>query len=112
MPVCSSVAMVPRANNTILLGSRDVYMEHIASYLSDRESQGRPVVDRTGLSGTFDFSINWSPAPQLAASDSPLNNSGTTFDEALHEQLGLKLKPGRAPIRTLVIDHVEQLSPN
>ena len=111
MPVCGSVAMVPRANNTILLGSRDVYMEHIASYLSDRESQGRPVVDRTGLSGTFDFSINWSPATQLAASDSPLNNSGTTFDEAPRAtRTQAKARSRTHP--TLVIDHVEQLSPN
>jgi bla regulator protein blaR1 len=90
-------------------------MEHIASYLPLLESEVLPVVDRTGLTGTFDFSINWAPASPSSASsapDAPLDNSGPTFEEGLREQLGLRLKPARAPIRTLVIDHVEEPSPN
>jgi len=115
LPFCRAVAMIPGPNHTLLLGARDVDMEHIASYLPLLESEGRPVVDRTGLTGTFDFSINWAPASPASASsatDAPLDNSGTTFEEGLREQLGLKLKPSRAPIGTLVIDHVEEPSPN
>jgi bla regulator protein blaR1 len=115
LPFCGSVVMIPGSNHTVLLGARDVDMEHIASYLPALESEGRPVVDRTGLTGTFDFSINWVPTSQSSASsaaEAPLDNSGPNFEEALREQLGPKLKPGRAPIRTLVIDHVEQLLPN
>jgi uncharacterized protein (TIGR03435 family) len=115
LPVCGGVAMIPGPNQTLLLGARDVDMEHIASYLPTLASEGRPVVDGTGITGTFDFSINWvsgSPSSASSATAAPLDNSGPTFEEALSEQLGLKLKPARAPIRTLVIDHVEQLSPN
>jgi uncharacterized protein (TIGR03435 family) len=107
--------MIPGPNHTLLLGARDVDMEHIASYLPTLESEGRPVVDRTGLTGTFDFSINWappSPSSGLSATDAPLSDTGPTFEQSLREQLGLKLEPGRAPVRTLVIDHVEQPSPN
>jgi uncharacterized protein (TIGR03435 family) len=115
LPFCGGVIMIPGSNHTVLLGARDVDMEHIASYLPILESGGRPVVNRTDLTGTFDFSINWVPASQSSASstgEASLDNSGPNFDEALHEQLGLKLESGRASVRTLVIDHVEQLSPN
>lgn len=115
LPVCRAVVMIPGPNHTLLLGARDVDMEHIASYLPTLESEGRPVVDRTGLTGTFDFSINWappSPSSALSATDAPLSDTGPTFEQSLREQLGLKLEPGRAPVRTLVIDHVEQPSPN
>jgi len=111
LPFCGGVTMIPGPNHTVLLGARNVDMEHIASYLPALESEGRPVVDGTGLSGTFDFSINWAPSTS-PATDAPLDNSGVTFEEALREQLGFKLKSSRASIRTLVIDHVEQLSPN
>jgi uncharacterized protein (TIGR03435 family) len=115
LPFCGGVNMIPDANQSLLLGARDVDMEHIASYLPTLENEGRPVVDRTGLTGTFDFSVKWSrasPSSASPANDDPPDNPGPTFDEALRGQLGLKLKPARAPIRTLVIDHVEQLSPN
>jgi bla regulator protein BlaR1 len=115
LPICGGVAMIPGPNQTLLLGARDVDMEHIASYLPTLASEGRPVVDGTGLTGTFDFSINWvsgSPSSASSATAAPLDNSGPTFEEALREQLGLKLKSVRAPVRTLVIDHVEPLSPN
>jgi uncharacterized protein (TIGR03435 family) len=115
LPICGSVVMFPGANHTVLLGARNIDMDHIASYLPLLESEGRPVVDRTGLTGTFDFSVNWLPTPQSSvapATEAPLDSSGPSFEEALHEQLGLKLKPDHAPIRTLVIDHVEPLLPN
>jgi uncharacterized protein (TIGR03435 family) len=112
---CGGVVMIPGSNHMVLLGARDVDMDHIASYLPVLGSEGRPVVDRTGLTSTFDFSIEWVPTSQSSASsaaEAPLDNSGPNFEEALHEQLGLKLKPDRALIRTLVIDHVGQLAPN
>jgi len=42
----------------------------------------------------------------------PPDAQGPSFLEALEEQAGLKLKPTRAAVRTLVIDHVEEPSPN
>ena len=76
---------------------------------------GRPVLDRTGLKGNFDFVIEWAPAPSGAAlpgTDVQTDPSGPTFLEALKEQLGLKLESQTGPVDVLVIDHVEELSAN
>ena len=68
----------------------------------------RPVLDRTGLTGTFDFSLEWSLAPDpRQPPDAQPEDSGPTFLEALQEQLGLKLKSAKGPVDVLVIDHVE-----
>jgi len=59
--------------------------------------------------------MEWAPEPHTApipVADSQENEGSTTFLEALHEQLGLKLKPAKAPIEVPVIDHVESPSEN
>jgi uncharacterized protein (TIGR03435 family) len=81
----------------------------------------RPVVDKTGLSGNFDFTLVFAPdqsssmpgpppgvaAPPVAAiADAPV------LPTALQEQLGLKLESERAPINYLVIDRVERPTEN
>ncbi len=70
----------------------------------------RQVIDRTGLMGTFDFTVEWSNLTGAPADALP--DSGVTFLEALREQLGLKLVPQTGPVEVLVIDHVEQPSEN
>jgi uncharacterized protein (TIGR03435 family) len=68
----------------------------------------RSVLDRTGLTGTFDFSLEWSLAPDSAQPlGSQPEDPGPTFLEALQQQLGLKLKSTKGPVDVLVIDHVE-----
>jgi uncharacterized protein (TIGR03435 family) len=73
----------------------------------------RPVLDRTGLTGTFDVSLEWSLAPDPAQPpDSLPADTGPTFLEALEEQLGLKLKSAKGPVDVLVVDHVEHPTEN
>jgi uncharacterized protein (TIGR03435 family) len=60
---------------------------------------GRPIVDRTGLSGRFDFELSFTPDPHAAP---PMPNVFTALDE----QLGLTLESDRTPIDVLVIDDV------
>ena len=67
---------------------------------------GRPVFNRTGIDGYYDFTLKFS-----RDQDSP-NPDLPSFFTALQEQLGLKLEPGRAPLQTLVIDHIERPSGN
>jgi uncharacterized protein (TIGR03435 family) len=69
----------------------------------------RPVIDRSGLAGGFDFWMEWTPEDT-----SEVNNSetGGTFLDALKNQLGLKLVPQDGPVEVLVIDHAEQPTPN
>ena len=65
---------------------------------------GRPLVDQTGLSGTFDFTIEFAPDIE--------NALGPTFQQALKDQLGIKLESQKNHVDTLVVDHVEHLIEN
>lgn len=65
---------------------------------------GRPVTDETGLVGSFEINLRWTPESQEATSDAP------SLFTALQEQLGLRLDARRGPIRMLVIDSVERPS--
>lgn len=93
-------------------GARDVTMAMLAGALPlpGMATLDRPVVDQTGLSGTFDLSIDW--VPERTADPNTENQSGPTFLEALKDQLGLKLVPTTAQVKTLVIDHIEEPTPN
>jgi uncharacterized protein (TIGR03435 family) len=72
-----------------------------------------PVVDRTGLKGHFDFSLDFVPEPNPNGTPPPNPDpSGPTFLAALQEQAGLKLVAQTGPVDVLVIDHVEEPSPN
>ena len=66
---------------------------------------GRVVLDRTGLTGKFDFQLKW-------AQDPTADTTGPSIFTALQEQLGLKLESTRGPVEVLVIDRVERPSPD
>lgn len=66
---------------------------------------GRPVVDRTGLTGRFDFTLNWAP-------EGTTDTNAPSIFTALQEQLGLKLEPARGPVDVLVVDSVERPTPD
>jgi bla regulator protein blaR1 len=115
MPTCGAVALLLGPNHTFILGSRNITMDHLAQYLPTLIPFGRPIIDRTGLTGSFDFSLQFAPEPNGAStvdSATQPDLEGPTAFEALKEQLGLTLKPIKASLQTLVIDHVEQPSPN
>jgi len=63
------------------------------------------VVDRTGLTGMYDYVLEWSL-------DSDASATRPTIFTALQEQLGLRLESVKAPVDTLVIDHIERPSQN
>ncbi len=117
MPICGTFGAINGPNHTILFGARNVTLQSIAANLGiipPVTQFGRPVVDRTALDERYDFSLNWLPdrGEPTGAAGAPLDAQGPTFDEALRDQLGLKLKPTHAAIQILVVDHVEQPSPN
>ena len=86
---------------------------------------GRPVVDRTGLKGNYDFTLQWSPdeghgamakvqtddGPGTAAAPLP-GSSGPSIFTAIQEQLGLKLESTKGPLDVIVIDYIERPSEN
>jgi uncharacterized protein (TIGR03435 family) len=66
---------------------------------------GRTVVDNTGLSGEFDYRLEWAPDKVEAP-------SGPSIFTALQEQLGLKLNSAKGPVEVIVIDSAEKPSEN
>jgi bla regulator protein BlaR1 len=75
----------------------------LAGFLS--HFAGRPVIDRTGLTDTYNINLKWAGE---TATDSPL----PSLPAALREKFGLELKPEVGPVNILVIDHVEKPSAN
>jgi uncharacterized protein (TIGR03435 family) len=76
---------------------------------------GRVVLDRTGLTGLVDLNFEWTPMPQPRPDDpDPLriDPNGPSVFSALAEQLGLKLEATKGPVDVLVIDHVEEPTPD
>jgi uncharacterized protein (TIGR03435 family) len=77
----------------------------------------RPVVDKTGLSGKYDFDLEWSPDEtqfegQLARPAGSGPPTKPSLFEAVQQQLGLRLEATKGPIETIVIDGVERPSAN
>ena len=78
--------------------------------------ENAPVVDRTGLTGKYDFNLAFSRDPDSpmlpGKSLPPTNDAEPTIFAALQDQLGLKLVPVKLPMDEIVIDHIEKPSPN
>jgi uncharacterized protein (TIGR03435 family) len=73
----------------------------------------RPVVDRTGLTGTFDFDVEWClPTNSAPVPGAPVEVCEPTFRQAIEDQLGLSMKRSTGPIGVRVIDHIERPSAN
>lgn len=115
--VCGSVVggLPTSEPERVRLGGKVITMDAILRIIVlPANGVDRPVIDRTGLKGTFDFSLEWSPAPGPAGQPlgSTADDTGPTFGEALQKQLGLKLEPLRAAVDIYVLDHIEQPTPN
>ena len=77
---------------------------------------GRPVVDRTGLVGSFDLDLTWTPevtpSGPPGASVAATDPNGPSLFTAIQEQLGLKLEATTGPVEVLVIDAAERPTPD
>jgi uncharacterized protein (TIGR03435 family) len=107
---CGRFDSLPNPPGQFKIGARDVTMGFIANILATSEL-GRPVLDQTGLTGNFDFTLEWTPNIP-ASQDFKPDQSGPTYIEAVKEQLGLKLESTRGTIQVPVIDHVERPDEN
>jgi uncharacterized protein (TIGR03435 family) len=108
---CGGILGVPAsAQDRYSFGARKVPMSRIASSLASWGNLGRPVVDETGLTGPYDFVLEFTPEPPPKYAT--IDSGGPTFQEALRKQLGLKLEPKTAPVKFLVLDRVDQPTEN
>ena len=130
----ATLVKVPRESETqrrptLTGGSRGelkggaVSMAMFAEWLSGRDDiGGRVVIDETGLAGSYDLALSWTPeanrnstasgAGAGQASAGAQETQGDSILTAIQEQLGLKLEATRAKVETLVIDHIEKPSDN
>lgn len=101
------------SNGRILFGGSP--MSFFANGLANEV--GRSVVDRTGLSGNWDFELTYTRdrlrRPDVVdAAPAPVDPDGASLFTALQEQLGLKLESTKGPVRVLVIDRIEHPIPD
>jgi bla regulator protein BlaR1 len=92
------------------LVAKESSMENLTGLLGIQT--GRIVVDKTGLQGIYDFTLDWRSSPEMMASAgevTPSSESVASISTALREQLGLELKPQTSPMETLIIDDVEEV---
>jgi len=76
---------------------------------------GRPVADRTGLTGNYDLRLRFAPETpkqKKAKSDAAAIPNQPSIFTAIQEQLGLKLEPAKLPVAIIVIEHAERASAN
>ncbi len=74
---------------------------------------GRTVIDKTGITGRFDIRVEYSREGTQASVSEPTDPTGfPSIFTALQEQLGLKLEPGKGPVESFVIDHIERPAGN
>ena len=76
---------------------------------------GTPMIDHTGLTGLFDFHLEWDytpPDPPSPDGGTPSESPDTSIVSNIRKQLGLQLTPGKGPREFLVIDHLEPPTEN
>jgi uncharacterized protein (TIGR03435 family) len=94
-----------------LLEANEADSPMLATVLSMQpEIGGRLVVDKTGLTGKYDFTLRWTPDLTQGADSSA--EVGPSLFTALQEELGLRLESAKAPVDMIVIDHVDLPSAN
>jgi uncharacterized protein (TIGR03435 family) len=91
---CRHITMAALADTLQEIASRDIDV---------------PVVDQTGLAGSFDLKLDWVPAVRLVAGQLPVESAGPTLFEAMEVQLGLRLESKKLPLPVVVIDRVERV---
>jgi uncharacterized protein (TIGR03435 family) len=96
------------------LPARNATMADFVSLLQ-RAVLDRPVVDKTGLTGRFDFDLTWAADETQFGGEVPVAPADTQAPPlftAIQEQLGLRLEAMRGPVEALVVDAVERPTAN
>jgi uncharacterized protein (TIGR03435 family) len=113
-PNCGDGSEIRSSKYRLREGGRDVTMSAIADWLTGSGESDRPILDQTGLNGTFDFILEFDPESlgREGVSNVPHDDSGPTFINAMKDQLGLQVKKQEGAISIFVVDNVEYPSAN
>jgi uncharacterized protein (TIGR03435 family) len=118
-------ATAASADDPVIVGPAVVYPERVVlpgrnAGLGDlvsifqRAILDRPVVDKTGIKGKYDFDLEWAPDETQfgGALHAPAEATSAPLFRAIEEQLGLKLEAMRGPVDAMVVDAAEKPSAN
>jgi uncharacterized protein (TIGR03435 family) len=110
--VCGVLGRLPAsAPGLFKISGRGISLTLLANSLPTQTGLAtisRPVIDKTGLSGLYDVTLEWAGL----LNDGAPNPAGPSFQEALRDQLGLKLQQDKGPVELLVVDRIEHPSAN
>ncbi len=81
----------------------------ISLLMANSDIGGRSIIDETGLTGTYDVTLDWVP---MQTGTGPVESGGPGLFTALQEQLGLRLVAMKGPVEVVMIDHIEMPSQN
>jgi uncharacterized protein (TIGR03435 family) len=128
MPPLGDINAPPQCGfGRLLTGNVAVSGRTIAQFVTTlSEWMGRPVVDKTGLTGLYDFTLKFAPEGVRAAGplgptltllqgqgqSPPADPNAPSLSAALEEQLGLKLESARGRVEVVVIDRLERPTPD
>ena len=87
----------------------------ISEFVKSFRFDGRSVIDRTGLTGNWEFQLTFMPDqfdPPPGANAPPIDPEAPSLPAALQEQLGLKLEPTRGTIEVVIVERVERPTEN
>jgi uncharacterized protein (TIGR03435 family) len=93
------------------VGGGRLSMAKIVNSFSGVGVLGKPAIDRTGLTGEYDFVVDFLPNPGPEA-PIDIDVEGPNFVEAVRKQLGIKLVSDKAPVAFVFVDHINRPSPN
>ncbi len=113
--LCGDLVSMPASSpGRLKNGGRNVSISLMASSLAGVGNVGRPMLDRTGLLGNVDFTLEWAATAANIAygEDFHPDDSAPTFTTALKEQLGLKLQPQTGPVTVFIVDHINRPDEN
>jgi uncharacterized protein (TIGR03435 family) len=114
-----AVAAFSGRGGTRTMSGKGVTIQNLLTSLSS--ATGRPVLNKTGLTGKYDYKLEWAPddnqatapgGPPSGAAPIESEPSGPNIFTAVQEQLGLKLESARGPVQIFVIEHAEKASGN
>ena len=107
------IPITPEGNGSFV--GIKVPMAYLCFFLGQQGNDPRPVIDKTGLKGVYDFKLEFLPRlpPGVSVDELPPELQGRpVFEDAVEDELGLKLVPEKGPVPQYLIDHIDKPSPN
>lgn len=108
-PRCGVLIPPVRKGTHFLLDEHGVSLE---AFIKIFQIGGFPLLDRTGLSGTFDIHLEWEYEPVSPDRDAASESPDRSIISSIRTQLGLQLSPGKGPREFIVIDRLEKPTEN